>query len=144
MKALIIYESLTGTTRRAAHLIAGHLRRSGHEAVVCPVTAVDLQALKEADLVIVGSWTDGIVFFGQRPGRAHRLRRLPVMHGKRCVVFCTYAIDQGRTLEKLADIVRGLGADVIGGYAIRRGELAEGVEEFVARLLQAVASGVTT
>lgn len=135
MRALIIYESLTGTTRRAAHLIAERLREAGHEAVVSPVTHVDLQALKEADLVIVGAWTDGIVFFGQRPGRAHRLRRLPVMHNKRAVVFCTYAIDQGRTLEKLADIVRSRGAEVVGGYAIKRTELTEGVDEFVGRVL---------
>lgn len=140
MKALIIYESLTGTTRRASYLIADRLREAGHEAVVSPVTHVDLQALKEADVVIVGAWTDGIVFFGQRPGRAHRLRRLPVMNGKRCVVFCTYAVDQGRTLEKLADIMRARGAEVVGGYAIRRTRLTEGVDEFVARVLDALAT----
>ncbi|MER3452682.1 MAG: hypothetical protein C4344_03125 [Acidimicrobiia bacterium] len=135
MKVLIIYESLTGTTRRAAFMIAERLYEEGHEAVVSPVTHVDLQALKEADLVVVGTWTDGIVFFGQGPGRAERLRRLPVMYGKRCVVYCTYAIDPGHTLEKLADILRDRGADVVGGLAIRRGALEEGVEELVRRLL---------
>jgi flavorubredoxin len=138
VRALIIYESLTGTTRRAAHLIAERLREAGHEAVVSPVTHVDLQALKQADLVIVGAWTDGIVFFGQRPGRAHRLRRLPVMNGKRAVVYCTYAVDQGHTLEKLAAIVRDRGAEVVGGYAIKRTALEEGVDDFVARVLDAL------
>ena len=135
MRALVIYESLTGNTRKAAGLIATRLVEAGHEASVSPVTRVDMQALKDADLVVVGAWTDGFVFVGQRPGRAARLRALPVMVGKRCAVFCTYAIDSGRTLEKLTGIMQDRGAEVIGGYAIRRDRLTADVDEFVGRLL---------
>lgn len=138
MQAVVIYESLTGNTRRAAQLIGAALVRAGVPARVCPVHRVELQALSDADLVIVGSWTDGFVFFGQRPGRSSRLRRLPVMHGKKAAVFCTYAIDQGQALEKLSDIVAERGADVIGGMAIRRDEIEDRVGEFVDRLLDAV------
>ena len=139
MQAVVIYESLTGNTRRAAVLIGAALQRAGVPATVCPVGRVDLQALSAADLVIVGSWTDGFVFFGQRPGRSARLRGLPVMHGKKAAVFCTYAIDQGRALDKLADIVRERGADVLGGMAIRRDDIDGGVRDFVDRLLDVVA-----
>jgi len=139
MHAVVIYESLTGNTRRAAVLIGTTLHRAGVTATVCPVTRVDNQALSAADLVVVGSWTDGFVFFGQRPGRSSRLRSLPVMHGKRAAVFCTYAIDQGRALDKLADIVRERGADVLGGMAIRRDDIEGGVSEFVDRVLDVVA-----
>ena len=139
MKALVIYESLTGTTRKAAGLIAGSLESTGWEATVSSVTHVDMQSLADADLVIVGSWTDGFVFIGQRPGRSGRLKALPVMYGKKCVVYCTYAVDPGQTLEKLSTILRGRGADVLGGYAIRRDRLTRDVAEFVSRLLDAVA-----
>ena len=139
MKALVIYESLTGTTRKAARLIAGSLESAGWEATVSPVVQVDMQSLAGADLVIVGSWTDGFVFIGQRPGRSGRLKALPVMYGKQCVVYCTYAIDPGQTLEKLSSILRGRGADVLGGYAIRRDRLTRDVAEFVSRLLDVVA-----
>lgn len=138
MKAVVIYESLTGNTRKAAGMIAGALEQAGWEASVSPVTHVDMRALAAADLVIVGSWTDGFIFVGQRPGRAGRLEKLPVMVGKRCVVYCTYAIDPGRTLDKLSHIMRGRGADVLGGYAIRRDRMARDVAEFVGRLLDAV------
>jgi flavodoxin I len=135
---VVIYESLTGNTRRAAKLIAGDLTASGYPTIACPTTAVDYQALHEAELVIVGGWTDGLFFVGQRPGRASRLRRLPALNGKRALCFVTYALDPGKTLEKLVAIVEGLGATVEGGMTIRRDKLAEGASEFVDRALENV------
>src|SRR5207302_10038677 len=84
VKAMVIYESLTGNTRKAAALIGEQLDRGGLEVVaLSPTTAVDLQALSAVDLVVVGTWTDGIFVVGQRPGRAARLSQLPAMSGKR-------------------------------------------------------------
>jgi hypothetical protein len=141
MQAVVIYESLTGNTRKAAELIAEELRSAGHEAVACPTFDIDYGALQRADLVVVGGWTDGLFFVGQRPGRASRLRKLPALAGKRAVCFVTYAIDAGRTLEKLSAIVEGLGATVEGGMTIRRDKLVEGARDFAERVL---ANVVTT
>lgn len=138
MRAIVIYESMTGNTRNAAHLIAAELERAGVSATASPITQVDLQALSQADLVVVGTWVDGFILLGQRPGRSGRLGRLPVIDGKTAAVFCTYAVDPGRTLSKLERIVRRRGGNVIGGYAIKRGQLAEGAREFVDRLLGAL------
>lgn len=136
MNGIVIYESLTGNTKAAGHIIADELTAAGVETVACPITAVDHQALSDADLVVVGSWTDGVFFFGQRPGRAGRLaKKLPRIDGKKAVVYCTYALDCGATLDKLARIVRMGGGDVIGGYAIKRDDLWGGSREFVDRLL---------
>jgi hypothetical protein len=136
--AVVIYESLTGNTRKAATLITSELIAQDVDAVACPVDHIDYQALSQADIVIVGAWTDGLIFVGQRPGRAHRLRAMPVMDGKRALVFCTYAIDPGKVLEKLTAIVESRGADVLGGMALRRDRLQEGARQFVSRLLEAV------
>ena len=136
----MIYESLTGNTRKASELIAAQLGAAGVEATVSPINRLDLAALSAADLVIVGSWTDGFVFAGQRPGRAGRLRKeLPAMRGKKCVVFCTYAIDAGHTLEKLQAIVESKGGEVVGGMQLRRDRLDKSVPDFVGRVLAAVA-----
>ncbi|MBI2710030.1 MAG: flavodoxin family protein [Actinobacteria bacterium] len=135
MNALVIYESLTGNTRRAAEAIVGELTDRGVAAVACPTTGVDYAALEAADLVIVGTWTDGIFVVGQRPARGARLRALPSMLGKRAVVFCTYALDAGRTLEKLVAIVEGLGAEVLGGMTIRRDRIDDGARDLVGRVL---------
>lgn len=138
MNAAIIYESLTGNTRKTAHLISQELVRAGVKASVSPITNVDYQALEVADLVIVGTWTDGLILVGQRPGRAGRLRHLPALDRKRCLVYITYAVDPGRTLQKLTGIVEERGGKVLGGMAIKRNDLEGGARDFVARLLEAI------
>ncbi len=64
MKAMVIYESLTGNTRYLGERIAEELAARGVTTTVCSAVEVDLQALSEADLVYVGSWTDGIFVVG--------------------------------------------------------------------------------
>jgi flavodoxin len=138
MRAVVIYESLTGNTAKAAELIGEHLVAGGVGTTVFPTTAIDFQAVADADLVIVGSWTDGLFFFAQKPARSGRLSQLPFLTGKRCAVFCTFALDPGKTIDKLSDIMRERGADVLGGMTIRRNDLEAGSREFVDRVLGVV------
>lgn len=138
MKATVVYESLTGNTALAGQIIARELTAAGIETVACSITEVNLQSLSESDLVVVGSWTDGLFFFGQKPGRGARLATLPVIDGKKAAVYCTYAINAGKTLTKLSRIVGLRGGDVIGGFAIKRSRIEEDASEFVDRLLAQV------
>jgi flavodoxin len=134
MKAVIIHESLTGNTHRAATLIADELYRHRIGSRLFAAAAVDPEAIAAADLVIVGTWTDGLLVVGQRPGRKGRLKKLPDLTGKRCAVFCTYAIDSGKTLQKLTALLEAKGAQVLGGMALRRDRLQAGAVDFVDRL----------
>jgi hypothetical protein len=139
VKALVIYESMGGNTRRAAELIGGTARFIGADTTVCPVTAVDLHALSGADLVFMGSWTDGLFLFGQRPGRVGRFKKLPWLDGKYVSVFCTYAVNPGGTLRGLARVLEGKGAVVLGGRAIKRSEIdRQHVAPFVADQFEAL------
>lgn len=138
MKAVVIYESLTGNTRKAAGFIAAELERGGVPTTISSTTAVNYQALAEADLVVIGTWTDGLVLFGQRPGRSGRLKKLPYITGKRCAVFVTYAVDAGNVLDKLVAMMEDRGGDVLGGMAIKRNDLAGGAKEFAGRVLDVV------
>jgi hypothetical protein len=132
----MIYESLTGRTAKAGRAIAAGLTAGGIPTQAFPITAIDYQALADADLVIVGSWVDGLVLVGQRPGRAGRIKAMPALAGKRAVVYLTYAIDAGKALQKMSDAVAARGAEVLGGQLIRRDKLEEGVADFVDRVLQ--------
>ena len=140
MTAVVIYESLTGNTARAGRAIAAALSAEGLPTQAFPITAIDYQALSDADLVIVGSWTDGLVVVGQRPGRLGRIKAMPALAGKRAVVYLTYAIDPGKALQKMSDAVAARGADVLGGQVIRRDKLEAGVADFVDRVLDITAS----
>src|SRR5690606_5148387 len=123
--AVIIYESMTGTTRRAAHLIADGFFDHRIVSQVYPTVGVTADAVKVSDLVVIGPWTDGALVIGQRHGRAKRLHALPDLSGKRCVVYCTYAIHPGKTLRKLTAIVESRGGEVLGGMTLRRDHLEE-------------------
>jgi hypothetical protein len=138
--AVVIYESLTGNTAKAGRAIAEALTGEGLPTRAFPITSIDYQALSEADLVIVGSWVDGLFFVAQRPGRMGRITSMPALAGKRAVVYLTYALDPGRSLQKLSDAVAARGADVLGGQVIRRDKLADGVADFVERVLDVTAS----
>ena len=136
----MIYESLTGNTAKAGRAIAAGLTAEGIPTRAFPITAIDYQALADADLVIVGSWTDGLILVGQRPGRLGRIKGMPALSGKRAVVYLTYAIDAGKALQKLSDAVAARGAEVLGGQLIRRDKLDDGVADFVDRVLQVTSS----
>ena len=138
MNVVVVYESLTGNTRRAAELMGEELERRGVDTTVCNITEIDYQALARADLVVIGSWVDGIFVVGQRPGRAGRLESFPPIDGKRCFVYCTFALNPGKTLQKMTAIMEGRGAEVLGGMAIKRNRIADGARDFVARVLDAV------
>ena len=138
MDAVVIYESLTGNTARAGQAIAAELTEQGVPTKAFAITKIDYQALSDADLVIVGSWVDGLILVGQRPGRLGRIKAMPALAGKRAVVYLTYAIDPGKSLQKMSDAVAARGADVLGGQVIRRDKLDEGVGEFVDRVLAVI------
>lgn len=140
MEAVVIYESLTGNTARAGHAIAAGLTAAGMPTRAFPITQIDYQALSTADLVIVGSWVDGLIFLGQRPGRLGRVTSMPALAGKKAAVYLTYAIDPGKSLEKLSAAVEGRGAEVLGGVTIRRDKVESGVEDLVDRILSVTAS----
>jgi hypothetical protein len=137
MRALVVHESLTGNTREAAHRIVAELRELGWNASECSAAEFDLGALQAADVLVLGTWVDGLLLVGQRPGGNRRLSRLPLLGDTPTYLYVTYAVDPGRTLEKLTETVMLRHGDVRGGMAIRRGELAAGSVEFARRVVAA-------
>lgn len=144
MRALVIHESLTGNTRQAAEGIVAELIREGWEATECSSSEVDLPALQAADVLVVGSWVDGLFFFGQRPGGSGKLSKLPLLGNKPTYVYVTFALDPGRTLAKLTALIEERDGDVVGGMTIRRNAIADGSIEFARRVVDAARDDVVS
>jgi flavodoxin len=137
MRVVVLYESRTGNTRRAAELLGGAAEARGHTVAVHPVRSFDFKELALADAVLVGTWCDGLILFGHRPGSAGQIdRHLPVLTGKPVGVFLTYAINPGKGLRKLARLLESKGAAVVAGRTYRRDRLGDA--DAIASLVDAV------
>ena len=107
MKAALLVESLTGNTWKAAELIADDLRQEGWTITgLDRVRTPDLAAIQDADIVLVGTWVHGLFVVGQAPWALSTISNLPAMRGKRAAVFCTFALNPGKSLDKLTGAVQ--------------------------------------
>jgi flavodoxin len=139
MKAALLVESLTGNTWKAADLIADKLQQERWSITgMSRVGEPDLAAVQQADLVLVGTWTHGLFVVGQAPFAAPKIANLPTMRGKKAACFLTFALDAGKSIDKLTAALRQTGADVAGGLELKRNHLDEHTDLFVERLLDVV------
>lgn len=136
MKAALLVESLTGNTWNAAELIADKLQQE-HWSItrLSKVGQPDLQSVHAADIVLVGTWTHGLFVVGQAPFALGNIANLPTMRGKKAACFLTFALNAGKSIDKLATAVGQTGADVVGGLEIKRNYLDQHTDLFVERLL---------
>ena len=102
MNVVVIHQSRTGNTRRAAELIGGAAALAGATVAVRPVTNIDYKELAEADLVFVGTWVDGLILFGHRPGDTGKVRQIPKLWDKKVAAFMTHAVNPGNAADKLS------------------------------------------
>jgi flavorubredoxin len=135
---VVIYESLTGNTARASRLIAEEVAARGVDVAIYPITDIGLKDLAEADIVFVGTWVDGLILFGHRPGRAGRIKSMPVIDGKRVAAFMTYAVHAGKALDRFARVLEERGAEVVARSLLRRDHLDAGISDFVSSSLATV------
>ncbi len=113
MNVVIVYDSRSGNTADAARQISDLFRQKGHEVESHPVAEAGA-VTASADLLCVGSWTQGLLVVGQHPTAAilRWIDGLPPLAGKPAVVFCSYAIAAGGTLAKMASALSAKGAAV--------------------------------
>ncbi len=139
MKAAILVESLTGNTWKAAEYVGGSLQQLGWGITgLSKVRRPDHASIQQADIVLIGTWTHGLFVVGQAPFGVGALGQLPAMQGKRAAVFCTFALNPAKTLDKMSTVIRSRGADVVGGFAMNRRNLQQNAESFALTLEEAV------
>ena len=83
LKIAILYQSLRGGTKRLAETLGTNFQSKGSSVGVYPITNYDAQFVLEADLIVIGTWTDGLFGLGARPGqlgKLNTLRNLSLIH----------------------------------------------------------------
>ena len=141
MKAALLVESLTGNTWNAAEQIGTKLSQERWSITgLSKVGAPDLASVEQADVVLIGTWTHGFFVVGQQPWALGKIANLPTMRGKKAACFLTFALNAGKSIDKLSTAVGQTGAEVIGGLEIKRNYIDQHTDLFVERLLAAVAA----
>ena len=102
MKVVVLHQSRTGNTKKAAELIGGAVQSSGASVSVRSVSNIDYKELADADLIFVGTWVDGLIMFGHRPGDSGKIKKVPKLWDKKVVAFMTHALNPGNAAEKMA------------------------------------------
>ncbi len=144
MKIVVIYESRTGNTAKAAKIIGEELTARGHEVGVFPTKKVDLTWVSEADLAIVGTWVDGAILFGHRPGgEGNIFSYMPTIWDKPTFSFMTYAVRAGGALGKFNTLLESKGANVLGGLELHRKRLDVEAANFADAVLENAPNALT-
>lgn len=138
VNVVIIHQSRTGNTRRAAELIGGAVASTGAIVAVCPVGNIDYKKLAEADLIFVGTWVDGLILFSHRPGDISKVRQIPKLWDKRVAVFLTHAVNPGDAAAKLSDLLEDHGASVVAARSLNRRHLENEAPAFVNEVLSSL------
>jgi glutamate synthase (NADPH/NADH) small chain len=140
-RALVCYASQGGRTARAAQAIAEELTDKGLSVRVLPVQRVGPEELAAADIVVVGSWVEGMVVAKVGPARAMRvwLDSLPPrLGGVPVAVFCTYGVHPRSTLTAMASAFERRGARVVATSSLRQGGTKVAAIAFARRILAGV------
>lgn len=139
MRILILYQSRSGHTRQAAEAVAGAARDLGHSVAVTSVIEARQTEVEQADLLFIGTWIQGFILFGVKPAGADLwVPALPKLTGKPVAVFCTYAFNPHRSLDRLSDLLTAQGATVVNKRAFHRRHPDDGSADFVRQTLAAV------
>jgi flavodoxin len=104
-KALIIYHSKTGTTKKLGVEIAELCNQNGLEAKVISIEEFTKKDLDKADNLFLGCWTQGHLIFNQHPAKewVEFAKELPVIFNKKIVLFTTYKVATGSMFRKMKE-----------------------------------------
>jgi hypothetical protein len=147
VRVLVLYESRRGFTLTVARSIRDAIRERGHLATAAPVREVDAGTLAASDVLVVGSWTQGLVVVrvGPADGALEGIDRLPDLEGRPAAVFCTCDVAPRGTLDVLASRLARRGARVLVAHAFRRRKSLAQVPDYVDLVLaeasRAIAAG---
>ena len=131
-RVLVCYESRGGRTARAAEELAAALADHGHAVRGLPIGRVGPFELASADLVLIGTWVEGLVVAKVGPARAMAawLAGLPRLGGKAVGIFATFSVAPRGTLPTMRRALEAKGAVVIGQAAFGPGELKNAATTF--------------
>ena len=123
----MIYNSKTGTTKKYAEEISRYLKTMGVETQTSSIQRFRDEILDQADYVLLGSWTNGLMFFFQHPDKDWKdfAVKLPSMPDSKFGLFTTYKILTGSMFKNMYKELKSLIAPPLLELKSRDGSLSK-------------------
>lgn len=143
MKIAILYQSLRGGTKKLAETLGTTFQSKGSSVGIYPIANYDAQFVLDADLLVIGTWTDGLFGLGARPGQLSKLNTLRDIAHKDVALFVTYEISPEKSLNGLNEWANDRSANVVAtaGFKIRgpfKRDIQGDIDLFVENSLQLI------
>lgn len=126
-KALIIYNSKTGTTKKFGYEIGNYLHTKNIDSKIIPMYDFDEKEVAKYDLILLGCWTSGLLICRQHPQQdwIDFSKNLPDLKNKKIGLFTTYKIATGTMFKKMKSHLKNKIEDISLELKSRNGMLNE-------------------
>jgi len=111
LKAIVIYYSQTGNTKKVAQAIHAGMNNTGEQCDIARLRDVDLQNLADYDLIGLGS---PIIHARELPNVTTFINGIESLDGKHAFAFCTHGASPGFYLSRVVPALIQRGLIVIG------------------------------
>lgn len=126
-KAVVFYLSKSGTTKYFGEEIAKYLDNKNIETSVVSILDAKPEMVNNADYVLLGAWTHGLMIFLQHPDKpwVEFAKALPDFSDKKVGLFTTYKIATGSMFRKMEKHLSGKSAPVTLSLKSKSSELSD-------------------
>ncbi|MDX9694182.1 MAG: flavodoxin domain-containing protein [Bacteroidales bacterium] len=126
-KAVIIYNSKTGITKKYAQEIGAYLKLKELEVTILSIQEYRAEILNNVDYLLLGCWTSGLMFFLQHPEKDWNdfAAKLPNAIKSKIALFTTYKILTGSMFNKMRKQLNGRVVSCLTEIKSRNGMLSE-------------------
>jgi flavodoxin len=109
MKAVVFYQSRTGTTKKYAEEITGFLREKGIDVKLAWIQKYKGELIQGVDYIMLGCWTNGLFVFFQHPDKewVEFSRKIQVAGNPKIGFFTTYKILTGSMFRRMKSHLKG-------------------------------------
>lgn len=126
-KALIIYNSKTGITKKFGHEIESFCCKNGLKTEIVSINEFKKEALVGIDYLFLGCWTGGLMILLQHPDQlwVKFADSLPELKGLKIVLFTTYKLATGSMFKKMKAHIKSDLTNIVLELKSRNGKLLD-------------------
>ena len=126
-RAIIFYQSKTGTTKNYAQEIGSYLQTKQIDTSCVPVGEYHEGMLDNADYILTGCWTKGLMVIFQKPDEiwCDFAKKISVPAQVKVALFATFKIRTGSMFKNMAKHVNHTGNVSFPNLKSRDGKLSE-------------------